>query len=228
MEGALRILALADLHDCADMLEGLRTIDSDLIAFCGDLHDGSDRSAAEPVAAALAGLGRTVLIVPGNMDHRDFVPGLWEEFRFVMLHRSCFFHGECGFAGMGGIVARNPSRIGDPSRYYHRDEDIYSALLESYPRIAHKKYKIILTHQPPRDAQDTLYSGQSSGSVGLRRFVVERQPDLLLCGHIHEDRGEARIGATRVINVGELRRGHAAQIEVGDGIFMDWISLNRI
>jgi Icc-related predicted phosphoesterase len=59
--------------------------------------------------------------------------------------------------------------------------------------------------------------------VGLRRFVEERQPDLLICGHIHEDRGEAKIGSTRIVNVGEMRRGYAAVIELDDEIEVEWI-----
>ena len=54
--------------------------------------------------------------------------------------------------------------------------------------------------------------------MGLRRFIEERQPDLFICGHIHEDRGEAKIGSTKVINVGEMRRGYAAIIELNDVI----------
>ena len=208
MKRPMKILALADLHDRAEMLERLKGIDADLIAFCGDLHNGSNRRAAEITAAALASLNLPVLIVPGNMDNKDIVADLWKEFGFIMLHRSSFLMGECGFIGMGGIAARNPLRLGDPGRYYHQDEEVYSTLTEVYGRISDKRFKIVMTHQPPRETRDLLYNGEYSGSVGLRRFVEERQPDLLLCGHIHEDRGEARIGHTRIINVGELRRGH--------------------
>ena len=221
----LRILALADLHDHAEMLDPLRTIDCDLIAFCGDLHNGSSRRAAVPVAVALADLGRPVLIVPGNMDHKDVVPDLWRDFGFKMLHRSVFLRGDYGFIGMGGIIARNPARLGDPTRYYNHDSDVYSALTDACRKISEKRFKIVLTHQPPRETRDRLYNGEYSGSVGLRRFVEERQPDLLLCGHIHEDRGDARIGKTRIINVGELRRGFGALIELADEIKIDWIEV---
>lgn len=62
-----------------------------------------------------------------------------------------------------------------------------------------------------------------TGSQGLRRFVDDFQPDILICGHIHEDGGEALIGNTRVINVGELRRGYAALVEINDEIKVEWI-----
>lgn len=220
---SLKILALADLHDRTEMLEPLRSVDADLIAFCGDLHDGSSLETAWPTANALAGLGRPVLIVPGNMDHKDVAIKLWREAGFIMLHRSTFEHENCGFLGMGGMVARNPRRLGDGTRYYHQDEEVYQTLAKVFPMISNKKFKIIITHQPPRGARDTLYNGERSGSVSLRRFVEEFQPDLLLCGHIHEDRGEACIGSTKIVNVGELRRGYASIIKLDDEIAVEWL-----
>lgn len=220
---SLKILALADLHDRAEMLEPLRSVAADLIAFCGDLHDGSSQETAWPTANALAGMGPPVLIVPGNMDHKDVAIKLWKDAGFIMLHRSVFQHKDCGFLGMGGMVARKPQRLGDSTRYYHHDEEVYQTLAGAFPKISNKKFKIIITHQPPRGARDTLYNGERSGSASLRRFVEEFQPDLLLCGHIHEDRGESCIGSTKIVNVGELRRGYASIIKLDDEIVVEWI-----
>ncbi|MFZ2472683.1 MAG: metallophosphoesterase [Methanothrix sp.] len=89
--------------------------------------------------------------------------------------------------------------------------------------ISDARIKIAVVHQPPRGAQDTLYNGESSGSASLRRFVEEYQPDLLLCGHIHEARGEGFIGSTRIVNVGELRQRFAALIEITDRTTVNWI-----
>jgi Icc-related predicted phosphoesterase len=219
----LRILGLADLHDRIEMLDRLKDIDADLIVFCGDLHNAGNRETARPAAFALARLGPPVLIVPGNMDHRDFVPDLWEEAGLLMLHCSSFCLEDVGFLGMGGMVARDPRRLEDPARYYHHDNEVYETLAAAYQEISNARIKIVVVHQPPRGAQDTLYNGESSGSVSLRRFVEEYQPDLLLCGHIHEARGESFIGSTRIVNVGELRQGFAALIEIGEEIAVNWI-----
>jgi Icc-related predicted phosphoesterase len=219
----LRILGLADLHDRIEELDRLKDIDADLIVFCGDLHNASSKIAARPAALALAGLGLPVLTVPGNMDHRDVVPDLWDEAGLRMIHRSSFCLGDIGFLGMGGMVAKDPRRLGDPARHYHNDIEVYETLAAAYQKIIDARIKIVVVHQPPRGAQDTLYNGESSGSVSLRRFVEEYQPALLLCGHIHEARGMSFIGTTRIVNVGELRQGFAVLIEIGDEITVNWI-----
>jgi Icc-related predicted phosphoesterase len=226
---SFRILGLADLHDRLEMLDRLKGIDADVIVFCGDLHNGGNQQTARPAAFALAGLGPPVFIVPGNMDHRDFASCLWEEAGLQNLHGSSVripsALGDIGFLGMGGMIARDPRRLGDATRYYHRDEDVYEQLARSFQDISGTKIKVVVTHQPPREAQDTLYNGESSGSQSLRRFAEDYQPDLLLCGHIHEARGECLIGSTRVVNVGELRRGYAVRIEVGNEISVHWMFL---
>lgn len=124
---------------------------------------------------------------------------------------------------MGGMIARDPRRLGDPNRYYHRDDEVYSVLEKAYQEVAGTRAKIVIVHQPPPGACDILYNGERSGSSELRRFIENYQPDLVLCGHIHEDRGECHIGSTLVVNVGELRRGYGAVIDLNDEITVKWI-----
>lgn len=222
---SLRILGLADLHDSSEMLGLLRDVDADLIAFCGDLHNASGPEQARVAAEALAKIGPPVLIVPGNMDHRDVVPDLWREAGLTMIHGTSFRYSGYGFLGLGGMVMRDPKRFGNPARYYHREEDAYDLLSKAQKEIRDVQKVIVITHQPPRGSRDTIYTGERTGSIGLRCFVEEHQLQLLLCGHIHEDRGEAMIGSTRIVNVGELRRGHAALIELNDEMRVEWLDL---
>lgn len=219
----MRILAMADLHSRAEKLSPLQGMDVDLIAFCGDLHNLEPIDQARPVAESLARLGPPVLIVPGNMDPKGIVPKLWKNAGLRMIHRDSYRQGECGFVGFGGMVIRDPMRLKNPDRYFHTDDEIYDSLTRLYEDISDSRHKIVLTHQPPRGSTDLIYSGERTGSAGLRRFVEEGQPDLLICGHIHEDRGEAKIGSTRIVNVGEMRRGYAAVIELDDEIEVEWI-----
>lgn len=230
MGRALKILAFADLHGRVDRFRSLKLEpgDADLIVVCGDLHDGGGEEEARRMVEALSAFASAsasasasdlpVLIVPGNMDPRLFATRLWEEAGFISLHRRAYCHGDCGFIGMGGIVAREGRNPDNPARQYHRDEDVYESLSRAYEEISGARRKIVVTHQPPFGFLDTLYNGEPSGSVSLRRFLEEHQPDLLLCGHIHEARGEARLGRTLGVNVGELRCGYSALVELNDDI----------
>lgn len=214
---------MADLHGCSEKLFPIQGMDFDLITFCGDLHNLGHIDQARPVAEALAGLRPPVLIVPGNMDPKEIVPELWKAVGLRMIHGSSYRHGDCGFIGFGGMVTRDPIRLKNPNRYFHTDDDVYEVLSRLYGVISDSRHKVVLTHQPPRNCRDLIYSGERGGSVGLRRFIEENQPDLLICGHIHEDRGEAKIGSTKVVNVGEMRRGYYAIIELNDEIEVEWI-----
>ncbi len=222
---SLKILVMADLHGRAETLSPFRGIEVDLVAFCGDLHNLEPADRAWPVAEALADLGPPVLIVPGNMDPKEIVPDLWKRAGLDMIHRRSRRIGDFGFIGLGGMVLREERRLLDPKRYFNSEEDVYGSLARLYGEISGAGKKVVLTHQPPRDSRDRIYSGQRTGSVGFRRFVEDFQPDLLLCGHIHEDRGEAKIGSTVVLNVGEMRRGYAVIVDLdleGD-IEVEWI-----
>ena len=66
------------------------------------------------------------------------------------------------------------------------------------------------------------------GSTAVREFIEEAQPDICLCGHIHESRAVDRIGRTVVVNPGALAgggyvlvRSNAGQLSVELGQLAD-------
>jgi Icc-related predicted phosphoesterase len=63
-------------------------------------------------------------------------------------------------------------------------------------------------------ACDRLASGEHVGSTVIRTFIEREQPDLVLCGHIHESRGTDTIAAARIINPGPASAGHYALVEI--------------
>jgi len=67
-----------------------------------------------------------------------------------------------------------------------------------------KKYKnsVLLSHAPPFGHVDKIHSGKHVGSKILLKAIRRYQPKLVLCGHIHEARGQSKIGKTKVINLG--------------------------
>ncbi len=68
--------------------------------------------------------------------------------------------------------------------------------------------KILLTHCPPLNTNCDITNSLHVGSSAIRKIVEEFQPEINLCSHVHECYGkEDFIGKTRIVNVGELKRG---------------------
>lgn len=63
---------------------------------------------------------------------------------------------------------------------------------------------ILLLHGPPFGFGDRNLQGEHTGSPSLTRRIEVVQPALVICGHIHEARGEYRIRQSRVINASQL------------------------
>jgi len=66
---------------------------------------------------------------------------------------------------------------------------------------------VFVSHEPPfaTDLDKTFY-GTHIGSDLLKRRVLQYQPKVWLCGHIHEAKGAIKIGQTQVYNCGSAER----------------------
>jgi hypothetical protein len=65
---------------------------------------------------------------------------------------------------------------------------------------------------------DRIASVKHVGSTSVRTFIEKRQPDVTICGHIHEARGTDVIGRTKIVNCGPVAGGFYALIDVGKEI----------
>jgi Icc-related predicted phosphoesterase len=69
---------------------------------------------------------------------------------------------------------------------------------------------ILVCHQPPYGLLDKVnfpgvpkdWKGKHAGSKAVLDYIRKYQPRYVLCGHIHEAKGEKKVGKTRVINLG--------------------------
>lgn len=66
---------------------------------------------------------------------------------------------------------------------------------------------VLLVHTPPHGVLDTIWLGGHVGCEALTAEVTGRlRLQLLVCGHIHESAGHARLGQTHVVNAASLDR----------------------
>lgn len=67
---------------------------------------------------------------------------------------------------------------------------------------------VLLTHGPPAGILDKSSSGENVGCPHLRDWILEYQPKLVVCGHVHEGYGTAKLGNTQIINASICNRNY--------------------
>ncbi|WP_052287730.1 metallophosphoesterase family protein [Hyperthermus butylicus] len=186
----LKILHVSDVHCSEAMLRrALRELAYDVVVVSGDLECPS-------LVDILGEAGGDVVVVTGNMDSGWVREELAS--RGYLLDGRTRSIGGLVFAGIGGI-------------------EPYGDAEKLRVEVDEKLLDVLVSHHPPYGVLDESAWGGHGGLLVIRRLVEGLQPLLHLFGHIHEARGQARLGATLAVNPGPLVQGYYAVIEVSDG-----------
>lgn len=207
------LLVLGDLHGRLKWTKALETAaaEADSLLLCGDITDFGGPPDAERILDEVAARVESVYAIAGNCDSPAIERYLQE--RGVSLHgRGIRLDDRIGVCGVSGS---NQTPFGTPLEY--SDQTLSDRLEEGWVQISEADIRIILHHAPPLDTTcDRTRFGQHVGVPGLRTFCEENQPELVICGHIHEARGRDTIGNTIVVNGGMAARGHGTLVRVGN------------
>jgi uncharacterized protein len=206
----VRILYVVDVHDRFEAVPGAaRAVGGvDVLLVGGDLTTLGSPDDAERAVDLWRPLAPHLFAVAGNMDS----PAIDE--RLADLGVSLDGRGiVIESVGFAGVSAAPLSPLHTP--YELDDGEIDRRADAAFEGIRGARARIFCPHAPPYDTEcDRLRSGEHVGSTILRRVVEREQPDLVLCGHIHEARGIDFIGETRVVNPGPVTAGHYALVQV--------------
>jgi Icc-related predicted phosphoesterase len=213
----VRIAYVVDVHDRFDAVAEARgrTGPVDVLVVGGDITTFGTPADAERAIAEWRPLAPRLLAVAGNCDSPEIDARLVElgvslDARGVVIDGIGFF----------GASAAPHSPLHTP--YEVPDEELGRRADAGLADVEGARVRIFCPHAPPHDtACDRLRSGEHVGSPALRAFVDREQPEVLLCGHIHEARGMDDIGRTRVVNPGPVASGHYALVEAGDGVSVE-------
>ncbi|MCO6041148.1 metallophosphoesterase family protein [Thermococcus alcaliphilus] len=202
----MRIIAVTDIHGrgnkVKELLEHIKGQEPDLILIAGDITHFRGRDAAYNILKEFINFGKPFYAVMGNCDGRDVLE-LLEELHISLHDKRVEFNG-VGIVGIGGSNITPFSTIWEFS-----EEEIWEILTKNY-----QDGDIVLSHVPPKNTKvDKTFVGTHAGSKSLRKFIEEKQPPLVICGHIHEAIGIDEIGETIIVNPGPLSRGHYATID---------------
>ncbi len=208
----MRIAYVVDVHDRFDavpqVVDGLGNVDVLIVG--GDITTFGTPDDAGRAIELWRPLAPHLLAVAGNMDSLAIDERLAE--LGVSLDGRGVAIGEVGFAGASAAPI---SPLHTP--YEIPDTEFARRAADGLATIRDARVRILCPHAPPHDtACDRLRSGEHVGSPALRELVDREQPDLVLCGHIHESRGIDEVGATRIVNPGPVASGHYALVDVAD------------
>lgn len=189
----MRVLAFSDLHHSRVRAKAL--VDAakaaDLVIGAGDFCNM--RNNLKDAMELLAGIEAPLVVVPGNAESLGELEDAAPEGAHV-LHGASVAVGDVTIFGLGYGVPETPFGAWSCDL----NEAQAAAMLATCGEA-----EIVVTHSPPKGVADVTSDGQSVGSTAIRDALARIQPDLALCGHIHDSWGEeGRVGRTRVVNLG--------------------------
>ena len=201
----MRIYAVADIHGRQEKLATIRTnaerFYPDVIVAAGDITNYFN---SDEVVRELASLPVTVLAVRGNTDLPK-VNRLFDYFpNIIGLHLNPTTVRDSVFLGIDGTIPV-PFRSRLAFREKKLRSDVQAQIDES---------SILVTHPPPLGILDMAFGRFHVGSRSVAQIVLESQPRLLICGHIHEHAGMAQLGKTMVVNASMNRKSSGAIIDL--------------
>lgn len=209
----MRILAFTDIHSTYKrVFEIINSEKSDLVIIGGDLTNVGTVQEVESVIRQLKTLTPNLLCIAGNMDlpHHDDILCKMN----VSMHGKGLIINELGIFGVSGAPV-------SPLRTPYEIEEVVIAekLAEGYKDVHKAKIKILVSHAPPYGTKvDIVHSGFHVGSSAVRDFIENENVDVVICGHIHEARGQDVLGKTKIINCGQASRGYYGVIQISEKI----------
>jgi Icc-related predicted phosphoesterase len=204
----MQLLAVADIHGRPDRLRRIRetlarhTVDALVVA--GDLCRWF--RAPETLLEALQQLRLPVMAIRGNSDPRRLEDRFAFHPHITSLHLKTVTCGGVSFVGAGGTVP-----LPFASRLDWRERIIEETLCRLLA-----PQSVLVVHPPPRGVLDRVAGRFHAGCRTVNRVIAACRPQLVLCGHIHEQPGVATLGDTVVVNC-TLGRGGGALVALADG-----------
>ena len=188
-------IVMGDLHDKAARLGEIQGLEeADGIIVTGDLTVTGGAAQARNVLEKLTRYNPVIYAQIGNMDRAEVTDWLAKQGWNTHL---CVRELAPGVAlmGLGGSTF---TPFGTPSEF---PESRFADWLEHMWREARTYRHVVLSvHTPPHDTLcDIVGDGIHVGSSAVRDFILDAQPDVCLCGHIHESRAVDRLGRTVLV-----------------------------
>jgi uncharacterized protein len=178
-----------------------------LIKRCENGGGYPDFETGEKIIRKLASYNLPLIILRGNMfftiDEQLYFSNLLKKHNINYIEIECLKIKDLNFVIMDMIFEKwayswlnDENFLEKVTQANKSKERRLNKLLKENPN------SILITHNPPYEHVDVAYNGKHVGSKIILRAIKKHQPKIVLCGHIHEAKGESKIGKTKVYNLG--------------------------
>ena len=194
----MKLLAFADMHGSMKALKSItslaKTKRPDYILCAGDFTVFEQNIVG--ILKSLDQLRIPVLMIPGNHETGDRLKELCKKHRYIIyLNKGVLETKDAVFIGNEG----NGFSIDDP-KFRKWGIDV---LKDLRTRDFGNKKIVLMTHAPPYGTNTDRILEDHCGNKAVREFIEKLQPDIAVCGHLHECSGKTdHLKKTRIINPG--------------------------
>ena len=194
----IRFLATGDFHSDMEFVNSIKEridLDTiDFVLFTGDLSERRDDF------KDLFGIfeGKQIFMVPGNHEGKKQLDILQEKYKVHLVGNA-----PVKFNDDLVLFGTNYLSIGP---YGISEQDVFENMVANFQAIEDVPCKIHMSHIPPSDTEIGEMSPYPfiGGSEASKAFLEHFNPDITICGHIHESSGlEEIVNKTKLVNVGK-------------------------
>jgi len=187
----MKILAFTDHHGSPDDLRQVesKAKQADIIVCAGDFTIFEHQM--EYNLEKMNQLPKKVLLIHGNHEDEETVRIYSKQYKNLeFIHGAYHDTGTHVFIGYGGGG-------------FATTDKRFEEMAKKFPKIMQGRKTILVVHGPPHGTKLDLLTEGYVGNKSFTKFIVDHQPELVICGHLHERfNRKDKIGKTIVINPG--------------------------
>ena len=193
----MRIAGLTDLHGKIVNFSKVLLYNPDVIIISGDItHFGRNLRIIDYLKYLKERENIALLTIPGNCDNVESINKLNE--LNINIDGKCVEIDAVKFVGIGGS---NVTPFNTPNEY--TEDEIYIKFKNAVKDIRKDELLnnfILISHAPPKNTMADRVGNNNVGSESIRKIIEEYNPNLTICGHIHESRCIDKINSSYIIN----------------------------
>ena len=192
----MKILAVSDPHGSAAAMKKIKVKSKyvDLILLAGDFT--IFQQDMEKILKEYDKMGKRILLIPGNHEDPEDVEQAVDKYKNLVYIDERIYEEE-------GLIV-----FGMEGNGFSLRDKPFEQVSKKYMPLIKKNRKgrtfILMTHAPPFETKcDIIMEEEHCGNESIRKFIEKMQPEIAICGHIHDTFGtEDLIGKTHVMNPG--------------------------